>query len=130
MDELRAQLEYPLDSVSLSVLQTAIAAILAAGSGISITNKRGTITIAVTTPGGVTSIIAGTGISVNRATGAVTVTNTQTSAVWGSITGTLTSQTDLVNKFALYLLLTGGKVSGTLTVSGKFQLPVGTNLYT
>lgn len=47
--------------------------------------------------GAVTSIIAGSGISVNQATGAVTVTATGGggAATWGSITGTLSAQSDL-----------------------------------
>ena len=46
---------------------------LTAGTGVSVTNGTGSITLANT---GVTSAVAGTGISVSGATGAVTVTNT------------------------------------------------------
>ena len=46
---------------------------LTAGTGVSVTNGTGSITVANT---GVTSAVAGTGISVSGATGAVTVTNT------------------------------------------------------
>jgi hypothetical protein len=45
---------------------------LTAGTGVSVTNGAGSITIANT---GVTSAVAGTGITVSGATGAVTVTN-------------------------------------------------------
>jgi hypothetical protein len=47
-------------------------ATLSVGTGISVTNGTGSISIANT---GVTSIVAGTGISISGATGAVTVTN-------------------------------------------------------
>jgi hypothetical protein len=46
---------------------------LTAGTGVSVTNGTGSITLANT---GVTSAVAGTGISVSGSTGAVTVTNT------------------------------------------------------
>jgi hypothetical protein len=46
---------------------------LTAGTGVSVTNGAGSISIANT---GVTSALAGTGISVSGSTGAVTVTNT------------------------------------------------------
>lgn len=45
---------------------------IAAGTGVSVTNGAGSITVANT---GVTSAVAGTGITVSGATGAVTVTN-------------------------------------------------------
>lgn len=48
-------------------------AALTAGTGVSVTNGVGSVTLANT---GVTSLVAGTGISVSGATGAVTVTNT------------------------------------------------------
>jgi hypothetical protein len=47
-------------------------ATLSAGTGISVTNGTGSISVANT---GVTSIVAGTGISISGGTGAVTVTN-------------------------------------------------------
>jgi hypothetical protein len=47
-----------------------------AGTGISVSGATGAVTI---TNSGVTSIVAGTGISVSGATGAVTVTNTSSS---------------------------------------------------
>jgi hypothetical protein len=57
-------------------------AALTAGTGVSVTNGAGSISIANT---GVTSNVAGTGISVSGATGAVTVTNSGvTSAVAGT----------------------------------------------
>ena len=55
---------------------------ISSGTGVSVTNGAGTITIANT---GVTSNVAGTGISVSGATGAVTITNSGvTSIVAGS----------------------------------------------
>ena len=67
-------------------------ATLTAGTGVSVTNGTGSITLTNT---GVTSAVAGTGISVSGATGAVTVTNTapdQTVAIASgtgiSVTGT------------------------------------------
>lgn len=57
-------------------------AALTAGTGVSVTNASGSITLANT---GVTSNVAGTGITVSGATGAVTVTNSGvTSAVAGT----------------------------------------------
>lgn len=47
-------------------------AFITAGTGVSVTNGAGSITIANT---GVTSAVSGTGISVSGATGAVTITN-------------------------------------------------------
>lgn len=84
-----------------------VAATLAAGAGLSVTNAAGSITLANT---GVTSIVAGTGISVSSAAGAVTVSNTGVTSValalpsiftvtgspvttTGTLTGTLASQT-------------------------------------
>ena len=57
---------------------------LGAGSGISVTNGAGTITIANT---GVLSNIAGTGISVSGATGNVTIANTGVLSFSGGTTG-------------------------------------------
>ena len=42
------------------------------------------------------------------------VPGTSTSSAWGSITGTLSAQTDLMTKFALYALLTGATFTGAL----------------
>lgn len=61
-----------------------VAATLTAGSGVSVTNGAGSITIANT---GVTSIVAGTGVSVSGATGAVTVSNTGVTSVGLSLPG-------------------------------------------
>jgi hypothetical protein len=70
---------------------------ITAGTGVSVTNGAGSITVANT---GVTSAVAGTGISVSGATGAVTVTNTApdqvvslTGAGATTITGTYPSFT-------------------------------------
>jgi len=79
-------------------------ATLATGTGISVTNGAGTITLANT---GVTSLTAGTGISLSGATGAITVTNTGVTSVnaSGGTTG---------------LSFSGGPVTttGTLTLGG------------
>lgn len=82
-----------------------------AGSGISVTNGVGTITIANT---GVTSNVAGSGISVSGATGAVTITNTGVT----SITGTANQITASASTGAVTLSLpssisvTGATISG------------------
>ena len=52
--------------------------VIAAGTGVSVTQGNGAITIANT---GVTSIVAGTGISISGSTGAVTVNNTGVTSV-------------------------------------------------
>jgi hypothetical protein len=52
--------------------------VVTAGTGVSVTQGNGAITIANT---GATSIVAGTGISVSGATGAVTVSNTGVTSV-------------------------------------------------
>lgn len=84
-----------------------VAATLTAGTGVSVTNAAGSITIANT---GVTSLVAGTGISISGSTGAVTVNNTGVTSValslpsmftvtgspvttTGTLTATLASQT-------------------------------------
>jgi hypothetical protein len=51
---------------------------ISSGTGVSVTNGAGTITIANT---GVTSNVAGTGISVSGATGAVTITNSGVTSI-------------------------------------------------
>lgn len=51
---------------------------ISAGTGVSVTNGAGSISIANT---GVTSAVAGTGISVSGATGAVTISNTGVTSV-------------------------------------------------
>jgi len=40
-------------------------------------------------------------------------------AAWGNISGTLANQTDLQNALSAYLPLTGGTISGTLSVAGN-----------
>ncbi len=57
------------------------ATIATSGSGISVTNGAGTITLANT---GVTSNVAGTGVSVSGATGAVTISNTGVTSITGT----------------------------------------------
>jgi hypothetical protein len=54
---------------------------LTAGTGISVSNGAGSITV---TNSGVTSAVAGTGISVSSGTGAVTITNTGVTSVTGT----------------------------------------------
>lgn len=56
-------------------------AALTQGTGITITNGAGSITVA---NGGVTSAVAGTGISVSGATGAVTITNSGVTSITGT----------------------------------------------
>ena len=75
----------PTDGQLLIRNQTAgkwVNAALSAGTGVSVTNGAGSVSIANT---GVTSAVAGTGVSVSAATGAVTISNTGvTSAVAGT----------------------------------------------
>lgn len=104
-----------------------VAATLTAGTGVSVANAAGSITIANT---GVTSNVAGAGISVSGATGAVTITNTGvTSLVAGtgisvsSATGAVTVNNTGVTSVALALpsifSVTGSPVTttGTLTAT-------------
>lgn len=104
------------------------------GTGISITEGAGSITIANS---GVTSAVAGTGISVSGSTGAVTITNSapdQTVALTGagttSITGTypnftITSNdayTGTVTSVGGTGTVNGISLSGTVTSSGNLTL--------
>lgn len=104
------------------------------GTGISITEGAGSITIANS---GVTSAVAGTGISVSGSTGAVTFTNSapdQTVALTGagttSITGTypnftITSNdayTGTVTSVGGTGTVNGISLSGTVTSSGSLTL--------
>lgn len=97
------------------------AAGITAGTGVSVTNGAGSITVANT---GVTSAVAGTGISVSGATGAVTITNSapdQTVALTGG-TGITTSGTypnfTITNSLPdRTVALTG---AGTTTISGTY----------
>jgi hypothetical protein len=73
---------------------------LTQGTGISVTNGSGSITLANT---GVTSVVAGTGISVSGATGAVTISSTGGGTVTSVATG-------------------NGLTGGTITSSGTISL--------
>jgi len=86
-----------------------------AGTGISVTNGAGSITLANT---GVTSIIAGSGISVSGATGAVTITSTSSG-------GTVTSVS--ASGGTTGLTFTGSPIttSGTLTLGGTLGIANG-----
>ena len=87
------------------------ATISTSGSGISVTNGTGTITLANT---GVTSNVAGTGISVSGATGAVTISNTGVT----SITGTANQITASASTGAVTLSLPSSVSTGSLTLTG------------
>jgi len=103
---------------------------LTAGTGVSVTNGAGSITIANT---GVTSAVAGTGISVSGSTGAVTVTNTapdqtvvltagtgiSTSGTYPNFTITNTSPSlgGTVTSVATGTGLTGGPITSSGTIS-------------
>jgi hypothetical protein len=104
------------------------------GTGISITEGAGSITIANS---GVTSAVAGTGISVSGSTGAVTITNSapdQTVALTGagttSVSGTypnftITSNdayTGTVTSVGGTGTVNGISLSGTVTSSGNLTL--------
>ena len=119
---------------------------LTAGTGVSVTNGTGSITLANT---GVTSAVAGTGISVSGATGAVTVTNTapdqtvsltagtgiSTSGTYPNFTITNTSPSSggTVTSITAGTGLTGGTIttSGTIAIdstvvvtSGSYSDPI------
>jgi hypothetical protein len=71
---------------------------LTAGTGVSVTNGAGSITLANT---GVTSAVAGTGISVSGSTGAVTVTNTAPDQTVSIASGTGISATGTYPAFTV-----------------------------
>ena len=74
--------------------------------------------------GGVNSIIAGTGISVNQAQGDVTISNTGVLSINGS-TGAVTGIATTA-QLAGYLPLTGGTLSGALTINGIWETNIST----
>lgn len=91
---------------------------ITAGTGVSVTNGAGSITIANT---GVTSAVAGTGISVSAGTGAVTVTNTAPDQVV-SLTGAgATSVTGTYPNFTITSTNTTYSLA-TSTVAGLIEL--------
>jgi hypothetical protein len=108
---------------------------LTAGTGVSVTNTAGAVTIANT---GVTSAVAGTGISVSGATGAVTITNTapdQTVAITAgtgiSVSGTYPSFT-IANSGVTSLTGTASQVTvsastGAITLSLPSTINVNTS---
>jgi hypothetical protein len=84
-------------------------AFLTDGTGISITEGAGTITVANS---GVTSAVAGTGISVSSGTGAVTITNTapdQTVALTGAGT------TSISGTYPNFTITSNDAFTGTVT---------------
>jgi len=85
-------------------------AALTAGSGISVTNGAGSISIANT---GVTSLTAGTGISVSAGTGGVTISNTSTGA---TITDDTTTN---ATRYVLFDDVTSGTLTAVNTSSSK-----------
>ena len=88
-------------------------ATLTAGTGITVTNGTGSITIAAT-GGGVSSITGGTGISASPSTGAVTLSNTGVTSLFASTGISLSSSTGGVT-----ITNTGATLSGTQTFSGS-----------
>lgn len=109
-------------------------AFLTAGTGISISNGNGSVTV---TNSGVTSAVAGTGISVSGATGAVTITNsapdqTVTLTNGGSIgiTGTYPSFTLTNNGVTSFSAGTTGLTpstgtTGAVTLAGTLAITNG-----
>lgn len=94
---------------------------LFAGTGISIANGSGAISIANS---GVLSIVAGTGISVSSATGNVTVTSAAVTSVSGTgtvngitLTGTVTSAGSLTLGGTLSGVSLTSQVSGILPIA-------------
>ncbi len=110
-------------------------AFLTAGTGVSVTNGAGSITVANT---GVTSLAASTGISVSGSTGGVTVTNTapdQTVALTAgtgistsgtypnfTITNTAPSSGGTVTSVGGTGTVNGITLTGTVTSSGNLTL--------
>ena len=104
---------------------------LTAGTGVSVTNGTGSITLTNT---GVTSAVAGTGISVSGATGAVTVTNTAPDQTVSLTAGTGISTSGTYPNFTITNTApsSGGTVTsitagtglsgGTITTSGTIAL--------
>ena len=104
---------------------------LTAGTGVSVTNGTGSITLTNT---GVTSAVAGTGISVSSATGAVTVTNTAPDQTVSLTAGTGISTSGTYPNFTITNTApsSGGTVTsitagtglsgGTITTSGTIAL--------
>ena len=104
---------------------------LTAGTGVSVTNGTGSITLANT---GVTSAVAGTGISVSGATGAVTVTNTAPDQTVSLTAGTGISTSGTYPNFTITNTApsSGGTVTsitagtglsgGTITSSGTIAI--------
>ena len=104
---------------------------LTAGTGVSVTNGTGSITLANT---GVTSAVAGTGISVSGSTGAVTVTNTAPDQTVALTAGTGISTSGTYPNFTITNTApsSGGTVTsitagtglsgGTITSSGTIAI--------
>jgi hypothetical protein len=94
-------------------------ATLTQGTGITVTNSTGSITVA---NAGVTSNVAGTGISLSGGTGAVTVTN---SGVTSIVAGTGISVSGATG--AVTVTSTAGGIGGmtVFTSSGTFTIPTG-----
>ena len=91
---------------------------ITAGTGVSVTNGAGSITVANT---GVTSAVAGTGISVSGATGAVTVTNTAPDQVVSLTQGGATTITGTYPNFTISSVNTTYSPA-TSTVAGLIEL--------
>lgn len=85
-------------------------ATLTAGTGISVTNGAGSISI---TNSGVTSVTAGSGISVSASTGGVTITNTSTGA---TITDDTTTN---ATRYIVFDDVTSGTLSSAFVSSTK-----------
>jgi len=85
-------------------------ATLTAGTGVSVTNGAGSISIANT---GVTSLTAGSGISVSASTGGVTITNTSTGA---TITDDTTTN---ATRYILFDDVTSGSLTAVNVSSTK-----------
>jgi hypothetical protein len=96
-------------------------ATLTQGTGITVTNSTGSITV---TNAGVTSNVAGTGISVSGATGAVTITN---SGVTSLVAGTGITVSGATGAVTVSASSTGGKAANvqTFNSSGTWTKPSG-----
>ncbi len=96
------------------------------GTGISVTNGSGTITVANT---GVLSNIAGSGISVSNATGNVTINNTGVVSFSGGTTGLTpaTATTGVVTLAGTLAIANGGTNGSAVPTAGAVAYGTGTS---
>lgn len=101
-----------------------VAAALTAGTGVSVTNGAGSITLANT---GVTSAVAGTGIGVSGATGAVTISNNGVTSATGTANQVNVSASTGAVTFSLpqSIATSSAPTFAGATLSSPLVVPVG-----